>query len=72
MKILVLDTETVSETEKFGGKNYVFDLGYVVWDTKTRSAVGKHQMLIKEVYNNPDLMKNYVFGQDRLKEAYLT
>lgn len=72
MKILVLDTETVSETEKFGGKNYVFDLGYVVWDTKTRSAVGKYQMLIKEVYNNPDLMKNYVFGQERLKEAYLT
>ena len=71
MKILVLDTETVSETEQFGGKNYIFDLGYVVWDTKKRAVEEKYQKLIKEVYNNPDLMKNYVFGQDRLKEAYL-
>lgn len=71
MKILVLDTETVSETEQFGGENYIFDLGYVVWDTEKRAVIEKHQKLIKEVYNNPDLMKNYVFGQDRLKEAYL-
>lgn len=70
---LVLDTETVSEHKGFSlYGNYVFDIGATLCLIEDDNIVIKKRInfLVNEIYNDEELMKNYFFGEDRLKEFY--
>lgn len=65
--ILLLDTETVNRSESFSiyGNN-VFDLGFLVVDEKSLEVLVQYNELIAETYRDKNLMKNYVFSQEKL------
>lgn len=66
--IFIIDTETVNKNAEFGfnaNGNLVFDLGVVVWTTDG-TIVESYNAIVKEVWEDPTAMKNYVFSQDKL------
>lgn len=70
---LVLDTETVSNNKSFSlYGNYVFDIGATlcVIEDNNITVLDKINLLVEEIYNDEELMKNYFFGEDRLNSFY--
>lgn len=56
---IVLDTETASicpSSKPIPSKQRVYDLGYLVVDGKTLEVVEKRSLIIRETFDNPDLM----------------
>lgn len=69
----VLDTETVSNSKGFSlYGNYVFDIGatFCVIEDNSITVLENFNFLVKEIYNDEELMKNYFFGEERLKSFY--
>jgi hypothetical protein len=57
MKILVLDTETLGLFNP-----YVYDLGYLIYDTDGKKVLAKRDYIIKQVYDNEKYMKTAYYG----------
>lgn len=67
--VLIIDTETVNKNAEFGfnaNGNLVFDLGVVVWNTDN-TIVEQYNAIVKEVWEDPEAMKNYVFSQEKIE-----
>lgn len=70
---LVLDTETVSNNKGFSlYGNYVFDIGATLCaiEDNNITVLDNINLLVEEIYNDEELMKNYFFGEDRLNSFY--
>lgn len=71
MRIIVLDTETLGLNDQ-----RVYDLGYLVFDTETEEVLCKRSYVIKQVFDNEDLMKTAYYNNkrpiylDRLNSKY--
>ena len=57
MKILVLDTETLGVADP-----RVYNLGWLVYDTADGKVISARDYLIKELYDNSDLMKSAYYA----------
>ena len=57
MKILVLDTETLGVADP-----RVYNLGWLVYDTVDGKVISARDYLIKELYDNSDLMKSAYYA----------
>ena len=70
--IMLLDTETVSKS-KYSMQNYVFDYGCCILekDEEKIKIVDKYNLIVKEIYDNKELMDNYYFGQEKLQTFYV-
>lgn len=60
MRVLVLDTETLGLKDR-----RVYDLGYIVYDTADGKELVKRDYIIKQVYDNPELMKSAYYNNKR-------
>ena len=59
-KIIVLDTETLGLYDQ-----RVYDLGYIVYDKQTGEVLKERDYIIKQVYDNPELMQTAYYGNKR-------
>jgi len=70
MKILVLDTETLGLTDQ-----RVYNLGYVVYDTKADAKLVERDYVIKQIFDNARLMQTAYYADkkplyiERLKDG---
>lgn len=60
MKLLVLDTETLGLADP-----RVYDLGYIIYDTETEEVVCSRDYIIKQVYDNNELMQSAYYYNKR-------
>ena len=71
MKVLVLDTETLGLQDR-----RIYDLGYLIYDTADGSTLKMRDYIIKQVYDNPDLMNSAYYKnklpiyEQRLADGY--
>lgn len=64
---ILLDTETVSNSETFNYyNNIIFDLGFILVNNN-RKIIYKYNKVIKEIFQNENYMKNYVFDKSKLQ-----
>ena len=60
MKLLVLDTETLGLYDQ-----RIYDLGYVIYDTETESVVCERNYIIKQIFDNLELMQTAYYNNKR-------
>lgn len=60
MKILVLDTETLGLFDQ-----RIYDLGYVIYDSETEKVVCERNYIIKQIFDNRDLMQTAYYNNKR-------
>lgn len=60
MKIIVLDTETVSINKPF-----CYDLGYLIYDTEERKVLDKKSFVIEQVWHNLALFQTAYYAEKR-------
>lgn len=58
--IIVLDTETLGLFDK-----RVYDLGYIIYDNDKKQVVKERDYIIKQVYDNENLMKTAYYENKR-------
>lgn len=58
--IIVLDTETLGLFDK-----RVYDLGYIIYDNDKKQVVKERDYIIKQVYDNENLMKSAYYKNKR-------
>ena len=60
MKLLVLDTETLGLQDQ-----RIYDLGYMIYDTETETVVCERNYIIKQIYDNTELMQTAYYNNKR-------
>ena len=60
MKIMIFDTETVSLTKPF-----CYNIGYVIYDTKSSKTVVKKDFVIEQVWHNLSLFSTAYYAEKR-------
>lgn len=71
MKILIVDTETINLDKPF-----IYDIGYVIYDTEKQGIVHKKSYVISQVFGNKMLFATSYYNQklglyfERLKSKY--
>ena len=64
MKLLILDTETLGLYDQ-----RVYNLGYLIYDTETKTTIKARDYVIKEIYDNNRLMQTaYYYDKKPLYE----
>ena len=54
MRITVFDTETISTNKPF-----VYNIGYLIYDTETDKTLLKKDFVVKEIWQNKELFEKF-------------
>ena len=60
MRITVFDTETISTNKPF-----VYNIGYLIYDTETGKTLLKKDFVVKEIWQNKELFETAYYAEKR-------
>lgn len=60
MRITVFDTETISTNKPF-----VYNIGYLIYDTETEKTLLKKDFVVKEIWQNKELFETAYYAEKR-------